>query len=232
MAGRTIPTRPPLTTEQLEQLSADDFVRLKLTADEKARLIEINRMRAVDREARTHLWRDEEKPIIHDLHQAGVSVSSLWDLVNTSTPYPKAIPVLLKHLLYSYSDRVREGIARALAVKDPQVRNAWKTLVEEYLKAPFGNGVIAPGDSKEFRLGAKSGLACALAVAVTEDVMPDLIALIRDRTNGESRVLLLSALRKSKSSIAHATIRDVANDPELEKEIFSWPKQVRDLYSV
>lgn len=219
--------RTPLTTEELERLTADDFVRLKLTDGEKSRLREINKARQQERAERSARLRVEEEPISVDLRAIGWNVESVWDLVNTSTRYSEAIPILLKHLLIPYSDRTREGIARSLAVPEPEVIKAWPMLVEEYRKAPMGQGVIAPGDTKEYRLGAKDGLACALSVAVTDETLPELFALAKDRTQGESRVLLLSALKKrrNKNPLAKQVIAELANDPDLQKEIASWGKR-------
>jgi len=81
----------------------------------------------------------EEAPILKDLEAAGWKVDSVWDLVNTSKPYPAAIPVLLSHLKRPYSDRIREGIARALAV--PDATGSWSTLRAEYETSPEGSGV-------------------------------------------------------------------------------------------
>lgn len=168
--------------------------------------------------------RADAEPILRELREVGWDVQSVWDLVNVTTPYPEAIPILIKHLQLSYSDIVREGVARSLAVPDPQVQKAWPLLVEQYRKAPMGWGIKAPGDTKEYRLGAKDGLACALSVAVTEETLPELIALAKDRSYGESRVLLLSALRKirNKNPLAKEAIKELASDPDLEKEITSW----------
>jgi len=197
-------------------LKAEDFRRLKLTDDEKSRLRDINLGRAGERAERSVRLRAEEEPMLADLRGTGFDVESVWDLVNTSTPYPSAIPVLLKHLTRGYSDRISEGIARALAV--PDARNAWPLLVAEYQKAPTGeeNGV---------RLGAKSGLAAALSAIATDGVIEELVTLVKDRTNGSSRLLLLNGLRKSKSSIAKTAIDELASDPELEKEIASWSRK-------
>jgi hypothetical protein len=159
-----------------------------------------------------------------ELSATGWNVDSVWNLVNTSTRYVAAIPILLKHLPLPYSDRVREGIARALAVPEPAVQEAWPMLVDEYRKTPSGWGVIAIGDQKEYRLGAKDGLACALSVAVTDETLPELIALANDRAHGESRLLLLSALkaRKNSNPLARQAIDKLASDPDLQKEIASW----------
>ncbi len=186
-------TRTPLTTEEVAKLTADDLGRLKLTDDEKSRLRAINQERARQRAERSAHLRAEEEPILADLRAIGCEVKSVWDLVNTSGPYPGAIPILLKHLTQAYSDRTKEGIARALAV--PDARDAWPLLAAEYRKAPMGeeNGI---------RLGAKSGLAAALSATATDDVIAQLASLAKDKANGDSRLLLLNALRKSKTAAA------------------------------
>ncbi|WP_374413573.1 hypothetical protein [Hydrogenophaga sp.] len=214
--------RAPLTDKELESLTADDFVRLKLSDEEKARLRELNKSRQQERAQRSARLKLEEEPILLDLQRAGYNVTSVWDFVNMPTVYSGAIPILLKHLLLPYFDRTREGIARSLAVADPEVQRAWPILVDQYCRAPIGFGVIAPGDTKEYRLGAKDGLACALSAAVTDETLSELIDIARERIHGESRVLLLAALRRSKSPLAKRALKDFAGDPDLAKEIISW----------
>src|SRR2546430_989144 len=99
--------RPPITAGELEaQLARDpDFQRRFADAE-------------AERQARAQVLRLAEQPIVRDLHEVAVHVSSVWDLVNTSAPYPLAIPVLLRHLERGgYPDRVMESLGRALAVK-------------------------------------------------------------------------------------------------------------------
>lgn len=149
----------------------------------------------------------EETPLLKDLEVAGWKVDSVWDLVITSKPYPTAIPVLLAHLKRPYSDRIREGIARALAV--PDATGAWSTLRTEYEASPEGSGV-------------KSGLAAALAATSTDNVIGELAMIVRNPSNGSSRLLLLNGLRKSHSSVASEALADLKDDPVLAKEIASW----------
>lgn len=61
---------------------------------------------------------------------------------------------------------------------------------------------------------------------MTDETLPELIALAKDRTQGESRVLLLSALkqRRNKNPPAKQAIAELASDPELVREIASWCK--------
>lgn len=116
------------------------MARLKLTDDEKVRLREINRERARQAAERGVQLRKEEEPIVADLRAIGCNVTSVWSQVwssvKTSDRYSDVIPILLKHLLLSYSDRTRGAIARALAA--PAAKDAWPVLVNEYCKAPMG----------------------------------------------------------------------------------------------
>jgi hypothetical protein len=114
-----------------------------------------------------------------------------------------------------------DGIARALAVPEPAVREVWPMLVNKYKNA-------AGRDEKCEVLnaikGAKDGFACALAASASDTEMRDLVDLVRDQSNGITRVLMLSALRRSKKSEAILALKELANDPDLKNEIASWRK--------
>jgi hypothetical protein len=221
---KTSPQRAPLNRDELSRLSADEISRLKLSEMEFLTLSQIHQELATERAERSARLSAEEAPLAADLHAVGLSASSAWDLVNSNEPYSQAVPVLLKHLQRPYSDRIREGIARALAVPQAEVQEKWSLLVAEYCKASFGRGVAAIGDAKEYRLGAKDGLAVALSVAATDDRLPELIALAEDPVHGESRILLLSALkrRRRKNRLVQEAITRLSRDPQLSKEIASW----------
>ena len=157
-------------------------------------------------------FKAEQVQLIADLGAVGVKVESVWDLVNSSQRYDQAIPVLVKHLHRPYSEKLREGIARALAI--PSAKCVWEVLVEEYRKSP---------DLKS-RSGVKDGLAVALAATVTENTLKELIELAMDKSNGSSRLLLLRPLRRrrSKNQSAQRAIAELASDPDLAKEIAAW----------
>lgn len=225
MKARPAPAnRPPLTTDQLEHIKASDLVRLKLTADEKMRLREINEQRNIERIERSRRIHEEQLKLLSELQSVGIEIENVSDLVNTSKKYEPALPILLRHLLMPYSDATKETIARALAVSSPYIVESWPIFVEQYRVAKSGLGPRGPGDTKEYRLGAKAGLACVLSVAVTDDTLPELISIAKDPSHGESRLLLLSALkrRRRKNHMAQQAINDLSQDPELSQEIASW----------
>lgn len=61
----------------------------------------------------------EEAPLRDDLHRLGFHIKWVWDFVNSKeNNYQAAIPTLLEHIQRPYSDEVREGIARSLAIRE------------------------------------------------------------------------------------------------------------------
>lgn len=177
--------------ELMSRLNADpDFV-------EKQHQQEVERLRL---EAE---YRVAEAPLVNELRAAGFEVQSAWDLVNTRASYPKALPILLAHLPRPYPPAIREGIARALAVRE----------------ASFGWDVLTRLYRGELEERVKDGLAVAIAGASNDDLVADVIALARDTSQGPSRVLLLGALEHSADPRARAALMDLGTDPDLTKEI-------------
>lgn len=61
--------------------------------------------------------RQDEKELVAEINALGFSISSVFDFVNSSASYLKAIPTLLRHLDVPHDPVIREGIIRALTVK-------------------------------------------------------------------------------------------------------------------
>jgi HEAT repeat protein len=150
-------------------------------------------------------WARAQVPLVEALRTAGYELKSVWDLVSVKTPYPQALPILLDHLTRPYPGRIREGIARALAV--PEAKFAWDRLVKLY--------------KEEQEKDAKDGLAVAVAaIAVAhKELVEQIIPLARDTKLGSSRLLLLVALERSPDPRARATLMELGTDPDLKKEI-------------
>jgi hypothetical protein len=183
---------PIYATDLMAELEADP----EYVAHQKRRDAELERMEEESRRA--------QAPVADELRAAGVEVDSAWDLVNTSTPYPAALPILLEHLERPYPDRVREGIARALAV-GRDAKFAWRRLVALYRDEPVGTD-------------AKDGLAVALAAVSDDDVVDELVGLARDAVHGESRILLLRGLKRSRAPQARAALEEFSGDPVLGEQ--------------
>jgi hypothetical protein len=78
----------------------------------------------------------DEAELVRELRGVGCNVESVWDLVNNALhptlertfvgPYPAAYDLLILHLRVPHIPRIREGIVRALTVRDgpPELRPA------------------------------------------------------------------------------------------------------------
>lgn len=177
--------------EVMKRLNADP----RFVAERAARDAEFQRVEAALEQAET--------PLVEELRFAGFAVSSVWDLVNSAAPYVGALPILFAHLQRPYPVPIREGIARALAV--PEARSGWELLTRLF--------------REERDRRAKDGLAVAIAEAADDTVIGDVIDLARDTDQGTSRVLLLSALERSRDPRAKSALSDLATDPDLSLEV-------------
>jgi hypothetical protein len=143
-----------------------------------------------------------ERPLVQDLKAAGFPVRSVYDFVNTTRSYRGALPILLDHLQRTYPPAIREGIARALAVRE--ARFAWPLLVRLYREEPNAQ--------------VKDGLAVAVANTADKSVADELIGLIREPQLGDSRLLLLGALPRLGRDRAREMLEELQTDPRLGKE--------------
>lgn len=155
-----------------------------------------------------------EAPLVDELRKEGIDVQSAYDLV--SRPDSRALPILLAHIQRPYPERVRESIARALAI--PGAIEHWPTLLRLFETDPDPTST-----------GVKWALGCALAAAATDaaatdDVIEDVIRLLRDRRHGLSRVALVDVLASAASG---KVLDELSSDPELAKEVQNVQKLVK-----
>lgn len=148
-----------------------------------------NEEREAQRKAIEIRFRAEEAPILADLAQAGYTIESVWDLVNTRAKYPQAIPVLLKHLAREYHPRILEGIARALTVPEARGPGAW-FILEALKRQP--KDVLPHGQPRW-------ALANALTVIADSSMVAELQNLIADDEYADVRERLTAALKKARS---------------------------------
>ncbi|MDE0547407.1 hypothetical protein [Microbacterium sp. C7(2022)] len=165
-----------------------------------------------ERQTRAQLLREAEQPIVADLRAAGVEVNSVWDLVNTSDPYPAALPVLMEHLERGgYPERVMESLGRALAVK-PSVA-FWERLKTRWL---YARG-----------LGEEDGAAVALAACATKAQVDDLIGFLSVAERGQSRIYFIRPILILGGDRGRQVIEALRNDPVLGKEATALLKRRR-----
>jgi hypothetical protein len=165
---------------------------------------------ARDREELEKHWAARDKaliPVVEALQAAGCPVSSPYDMLRLADEKPRlyieAIPILLEHLQRPYPSDARVQIAFALST--PAAEIAWNQIVAQY-----------SSDSDD---RVKEKLANAIIRCANKARLGEVIDLVRDPKNGPSRLILLTTLQRSRDPRALATIMDLANDPDLVKEI-------------
>jgi HEAT repeats len=161
--------RSVTAAELMSKLNQDaDFVRRR---EERAKHFE----------ALEESYARAERPLVEALNDVAVPVKSVWDLVNTPKTHPQAISILVAHLAHPYPFRIREGIARALTVRNVGDA-AFAALVSEFRKLP---------DSTEAaQHGFKWALGNAISVAADRDRFEEVVGLIRDKRHGTTRDMM------------------------------------------
>lgn len=144
--------------------------------------------------------KEELRDLINELRQTGLQIDDVWDLVNRPNNYDFALPILVRHLEKDYCDRNLEGIGRALAV--PSSRAHWTKIVKKFREI----------DGAQF-MGAKQGLAVAVAKAATRQTIGELIELLRDARHGNSRLLVLDGLKRFRGEDVSAALSELRQDP-------------------
>lgn len=84
----------------------------------------------------------DEKPLVEALTAAGWPTEvrqcgetrSVWDLVNTAESYPHLLETLADHVSRPYHPRTKEGIVRALAVREASGTCVPRVLMDELKK--------------------------------------------------------------------------------------------------
>lgn len=148
--------------------------------------------------------RQMEKPLMDELAEAGIN-AEVWDLVNTSASYPEAIPILVKHLSKPYNRDIKEGIVRALAVKEAK-SIANKAVLEEYRKLPKED------PEQPWIFDYRWAFGNTMRVIVTKEDLEDLIEIVLDESNGDSRISFIEALVKIKSPKVIDVLHQLEND--------------------
>ncbi|TCV92070.1 hypothetical protein EC912_10862 [Luteibacter rhizovicinus] len=175
------------------------------------------RMRAYEDVVRERIakWKVEQADLIRELAQEGVVVELVQDLMNRPNNYVHVLPILAKHLQRPYSQLTQEAISRSMAMR--KAHPYWDLFARLYRALPPTN----PAEQGQ----PEDGLAVALSSSMPKEKLPELIELLSDQRLGESRVLLLRALRRSRDPLAKEAIDRLKDDPALTKEIHSWRRR-------
>lgn len=191
MSAKRSSRGPISATDLMAELEADP----EYVAHQQGQDAELQRMEDESRRA--------QAPLVEELRAVGVEVDSAWDLVNSSTPYPLALPVLIKHFERGgYPDRVMESLGRALAVK-PAIE-FWARLKDRYLNARGA--------------GEEDGAAVALAACATAAQLDELVEFLSVAERGESRIYFLRPIKKLGGAQGRAVLESLKGDAVFGKE--------------
>jgi len=141
----------------------------------------------------------DAKPLLDDLEKNGINIESVWDLVNTKSSYPAAIPILIAHLPRPYDIKNKEGIVRALGVKEAK-GIACRVILDEYKRSNNEK------DSYRFTFGN------AMSVIITPEYTEDVIEIVQDEKNGNSRQMFVASLSKVGSLRVIAVLERLLSD--------------------
>lgn len=143
----------------------------------------------------------EHQALTDELAEVGINITNIYDLVNTKTKYPKAIPILIKHLQGDYSDKVKEGIVRALTV--PEAKGLIvPLLVKEYLQLTI--------DKENLRWV----IGNAVNATITESEVANVFPIVLNKENGLSRQMFVTALGKIKTDNVKSVLLQLFNDDD------------------
>jgi len=152
--------------------------------------------------------------LINELKKAGIVITSIWDLVNTKKKYPEAIDILLKYLPLAKNEKNKEGIVRALTVKEARGK-ASSLLIKEYENTP---------KEKE---NLRWVIGNAIATVMTSQDIDWLISTVTDKTNGGSRRQLVKALGTVKSQRAIDVLNGLLDDQEMKSTALEVLKKIK-----
>ncbi|MFZ1789695.1 MAG: HEAT repeat domain-containing protein [Saprospiraceae bacterium] len=143
----------------------------------------------------------EYQGLIYELADIGIIVNSIWDLVNTKTKYPEAIPILMKYLPLVNYIRNKEGIVRALSVKEAK-------------------GLILPLMIKEYMLLTKDKenlrwlIGNAVNATITKEEVELIFPIVLNKGNGLSRQMFVAALGKINTEKVREILKQLLNDDD------------------
>lgn len=192
MSKKNIDDSPDTAREFIAWLNADPEYRERKRKHKQARA------------ARHQQVQLNAQPVLEDLRKVGFDLYSLWDLVNTSEVYEKALPVLLMHLRHSYMEKNREAIYRALTV-------------------PYGRGLVASHLMDAFEWEDDEWqrwvIGNALSVTATKADADRVAGLLREPKYGDGRDMLVRTLRRvAKPEHAREVLSELVDDPDIGEE--------------
>ncbi len=150
------------------------------------------------------LLQEDEEKISIALAKKGISLESIYDLVNTKKPYPDAIPVLVEFLANDElsSNRIIEGVIRALGVKEA-IGIANEPLLKLYNR------------TKDKDTSYLWAIGNTMTVIICEKNIDEVAKIIEDKSNGMSRQMFVLALGNVPLEKSEDVLIQVLDDDEI-----------------
>lgn len=139
----------------------------------------------------------------NELKAVGSKFLYPWDMVNSKEIYPEAIDILIEHLHKPYHEKNKEGIIRALTVKEAKGR-ANSSLINEY------NNISKANHHLRWIIGN------AFTVIITPGDFESVSSIVEDKSNGISRYRFVEALGKIKTNESKACLQYLLDDEEMK----------------
>ncbi len=182
--------RPKTAAELMAKLQSDPEFVARQKQEEDAR--ERNRER----------YRTAARDVVADLADAGFEVEAIGDLRHLGTPYPQAVPVLLRWLARVHDPALKEDIVRTLSV--PWAEDAAPLLLSEFERAEDATGT-----------GLRWAIGNALAVLASDEIADGMIKLATDRRYGQAREMVVVGLGKLKDARVADVLLELLADEEV-----------------
>ncbi len=152
-----------------------------------------------------NLREKESQRVAEALRNAGLKVNSVFDLVNSRSSYKEAIPILIELLPTIDENWIKEGVVRALAVKEAVGEGVSRAMIREF-------EAISPS-APPSEQALKWAIANTLSVVARDPVFEEVSALARDKRHGKAREMLAVALgNMKKTSEAIDVLMDLLTD--------------------
>ncbi len=140
--------------------------------------------------------------MIADLAAAGFEVGAVGDLRRLTTPYPQAVPVLIRWLPRVHDPAVKEDIVRTLSV--PWAKDAAPLLLSEFERTEDSTGT-----------GLRWAIGNALEVLANDMIADGMIKLATDRRYGKAREMIVVGLAKLNAARVADVLLELLADDEV-----------------
>jgi hypothetical protein len=163
-----------------------------------------------------------EKSIIDRINVAGMSIQSVWkNLLNPNPENSRKMLSIVNILLNELDNetlhpRIMSGIVRSIGNKDiSKKQNCYDDFSKRYLMVPPSSEIKIP-----LCRGLDQSFSWTLSQHFTMEKFASIIELLDDEKLGESRGLLLIALKKYRNeTIVQNELRRLYENPLYKKEI-------------